>query len=437
MFKKIRNRIMILNMIMVSAVVIAAFTVIFIIIYAQEHDARRTKLMSGATPQTISFGRPFFQEGLMLADTVDGIVATGFARRIEPDAGLSFSLLVDGEGNLIDINSMVDLPESIYIRAALVNVENGERGEVVELDGRLWQYSVSSVSVAFQEANDYIYTVSGEYNDIRFLDITDSNRMLESLGLTLSGLTVVILAAFFFISRLFANRAIRPMEESFDKQSRFIADASHELRTPLSVINANCGVLYANEDETVMSQAKWVDSIISAADRMTGLTDDLLSLTRMGDKEHELQVIPFDLSAAVADAVSDIKMAALTKSLAIDERIAPGIEIESDRGHILKIMSILLDNAVKYTNSGGEICVSLQTLKRHTICAVRNSGDGVPKEELPRLFDRFYRGDPARSSENEGYGLGLAIAKAAADRLGAELTATSEPGISTEFRLVI
>ena len=439
MFKKTRNRIMLLNMVMVSAVVIAAFTVIFLIIYMQEHDARRTKLMYDAIPpMTVVAGAPFRQEGsIQVEPGVDGsVIAHGFARRIEPGEGLSFSLLLDSNGNLVEVNSVVNLPETAYGQVVRKVAESEKNSSTIELEGRTWQYYASSVTVAFQETDDVTYYVSDEYNDVRFLDVTDSDRMLESLGLTLLSLMVLILAAFFFISRLFANRAVRPMEDAFDKQSRFVTDASHELKTPLSVINANCGVLYANEDEPVASQRKWVDSIVRAADRMTGLTDNLLSLARLEETGHELQVSSFDLSAAVAAAVSEIEQTAQEKGLQVTARIEPDIQAESDREQMLNILNLLLDNAVKYTNDGDEITVSLQKEKRRIVCTVRNSGEGIPPEDLPRLFDRFYRGDPARSSGNGGYGLGLAIAKAAANRLKAELTVSSEQGQYTEFLLV-
>jgi len=249
-------------------------------------------------------------------------------------------------------------------------------------------------------------------------------------------LTLVILAVFFFISRFFANRAVRPMKEAWEKQSRFVTDASHELRTPLSVIGASCGVLYAGKDEAVGTQLKWVDNIMRATDRMTGLVSGLLTLANIDDTQLVLKNEPLDLSAVVSDAVSDIEALSLEKDLTIHRKIDPGVKIESDREHIRKVLSILLDNAAKYTDFGGEVTVSLKTEKHHVIFAVRNSGEGIPAEDLPRLFDRFYRGDPARSSENSGYGLGLAIAKAITTQMGAALSVESVLDEYTEFTLV-
>ena len=428
---------MLLNMAMVSAVVIVAFAIVFIAAYAREQSSNREKLLNDQMPQISVAVRPFTAETIHAEPVPVEFRTSGFARRILPDAGLSFSLLVDSEGNIVEINSMLDLPEAAYNQAAAEALKHNERDAAISLENRTWQYAVSAVTVEFRESSSIAFVVSGAYRDIRFLDVTDSHKMLWTLGLTLLGLTVVILAAFFFISRFFANRAIRPMEEAFEKQNRFAADASHELKTPLSVVNANCGVMYANKNETMESQTKWVDSIMRAADRMNGLIDSLLSLTRMEEKEYEINMADLDISAIVSDSVSDMEQPAIEKGLLVDKLIEPDIKVNSDKEHIRTILAILLDNAIKYTNDGGNISIFLKKEKHQVVCSVRNSGEGIPTEELSRVFDRFYRGDPARSSDTGGYGLGLAIAKATADRLGVKLTAGSEPGLYTEFRLLI
>lgn len=437
MFKKIRNRIMLLNMLTVSTVVIIAFAIVFITTYTREQSSNREKLLNDPMPQISVAGGPFVSEVIHAEPLPAGFNASGFARRILPDAGLSFSILVDSEGNLIEVNSMLDLPEAAYKQAAAEAMKHSKPDAAVFFENRSWQYAVSAVTVEFIESNNIAFVVSGAYSDIRFLDVTDSHRIIRNLGLTLAGLTVVILVVFFFISRLFANRAIRPMEEAFEKQNRFVADASHELKTPLSVINANCGVLQANRSETLESQVKWVDSITRATDRMTGLIGGLLSLARMEDTEHELRRAAFNLSEAVGSAVNETEHAAHDKGLTLNIQIEQDINVINDREQIQKILEILLDNAIKYSDKDGDVSISLIKEKRHAVCVIRNSGEGVRIEDLPRLFDRFYRGDPARTSDTGGYGLGLAIAKSIAERLGVKLSADSKPGQYTEFRFTI
>ncbi|MDR1619713.1 MAG: HAMP domain-containing histidine kinase [Clostridiales bacterium] len=439
MFKQIRNKILLLNMAMVSSVVIIAFIVVLATTYTRTQSDNRAKLLRGGMEQLIVSGGGAFRSRIQHAQPAqDGSVISSFATRISPDTGLSFSLLVDAASNVLEINSMMDLQTETYNQAAQTAMAAHNTGSIT-LEGRRWQFSASPITLLIKDANDpavAVRAIPGEFSYIRFLDVTDSYRMLQSLALILLGLSVAVLAIFFFISRFFANRAVRPMEEAWEKQNRFAADASHELKTPLTVINANCSVLYANRDETVEKQIKWVDNIARAADRMTGLVGSLLSLADMENAMTTPGCRPFDLSAEVAEATSEMDAAALGKNIAIRRSIEPGVEIENDRERVRKVLSILLDNAVKYANENGEVSVSLKREKRRAICSVRNNGVGIPQEELPHLFDRFYRGDPARSSKNSGYGLGLAIAQAITKQLGTNISVDSVPGEYTEFRIV-
>jgi len=439
MFRKIRNRILLQNMVMVSSVVIFAFIVIFTTTYTRVRNENNEKLSFARPSQHLTIPGPIFmQEGAMhwQAGTSGGEVA-GFARRVLPGAGLYFTVFVDSQNNVVEIDSMVDMEYDTYAMMAAKALEDADNSKAINVDGRMWRYMVSPVTVISREIYDLnsVIIMSEDMNHIRFLDVTDSYQMIRSLAFMLSGSIIAILAVFFFISRYFANRAIRPMEEAWEKQSRFITDASHELKTPLSVINANCGVLYAGKEETVGSQVKWVDSIMRAADRMAGLVGNMLSLVSLEDAQLELQSLSFDLSGVVSDATREIEAPSLEKGLMVRREIEDGVAIESDREHVRKVLAILLDNAVKYTDSGGEIIVALKQENRSAICTVRNSGEGIPAEDLPRLFDRFYRGDPARSSSNSGYGLGLSIARAIAKQIGAKLTVDSVLGEYTEFRL--
>jgi signal transduction histidine kinase len=309
------------------------------------------------------------------------------------------------------------------------------------MEGRSWLYTVSPlfgiVASSELDFNYSPYTYYEYIKFIRFLDVTESQQMLQSLVLTLGGLAVIILTIFFFISQYFANKAIEPMKVAFENQSRFVADASHELKTPLSVIQANCGVLYANSEETVDSQIKWVNHIVTGADRMDGLIKDLLSLSCLEDAKPSLTLSSFDLSSTVTEVLERIMAAAREKDISVDLNIEPDIMVLSDNKSINQVLHILLDNAVKYTDNGGDISVSLAKVKRRTMCVIRNSGEGISPEHLPRLFDRFYRVDASRAAENGGYGLGLAIANAVCNHIGAKLSVKSELGSYTEFTLII
>jgi len=440
MFKRIRNRILLLNMVMVSSVVIFAFAVIFTTTYTRVRNENNDKLQFARPAQHLPFsGTPFMPGGVIYSESgMQRTEVAGMVRRISPDAGMSFSVFLNLQNEIVEIDSMLDMDYETYSVMASKALEAKNGSATMNVDGRRWQFMVSpitSISREIHEATATIFIMTEELNHIRFLDVTDSYRTIRSLAIMLSGLLLAILAVFFFISRYFSNRAIRTMEEAWEKQSRFITGASHELKTPLSVINANCGVLYAGKEDTVGSQLKWVDSIMRAADRIAGLVSSMLSLASLEDTHPELQCYSFDLSGVMTDAIDEIEAPALEKGLTIYRELESGIEIESDREHVRKVLSILLDNAVKYTDNGGEIVVSLSRENRNVICTVRNTGEGIPAEDLPRLFDRFYRGDPARSSATGGYGLGLSIAKAIANQLDASITVESVSGEYTEFIL--
>jgi len=427
-------------MAMVSSVVIFAFAVIFTTTYTRVRNENNDKLkFAGPAQHMPFFGVPLVPGGVIYSESgMQRTDVAGRVRRISPDAGMSFSVFLNMRNEIVDIDSMLDLEYETYILMASKAAEAKDGSETMTIDGRTWQFVVSpitTISREMHEATSTLFIVTEELNHIRFLDVTDSYRTIRSLAFMLSGLLLAILTVFFFISRYFSNRAIRPMEEAWEKQSRFVTDASHELKTPLSVINANCGVLYAGKEDTVGSQIKWVDSIMRAADRISGLVSSMLSLVSLEDTHLEVQCGTFDLGGVTSEAIDEIEAPALEKGLTICREIESGVEIESDREHVRKILSILLDNAVKYTDSGGGIVVSLIRENHNAICTVKNTGAGIPAEDLPRLFDRFYRGDPARSSETSGYGLGLSIAKAIANQLGADITVESIPGEYTEFGL--
>jgi signal transduction histidine kinase len=344
--------------------------------------------------------------------------------------------MVDAQGNVAEIASVIDWPESIYRQAAADVMKHPAAGGVLILGGRRWQYLVSPAIVEFRSSDSMALRISGQFSSVRFLDITDSHQTLTTLAWTLCGIAAIIIVIFFFISRFFANRAIRPMEEAWNKQTRFIADASHELKTPLSIINANCGVLYANREEAIGTQLKWVDSILSNTDRMTGLIRGLLSLAQLEGARDKPRPCPFNLSETLESAAREMEPVAAEKELHIVKQLERDIEITSDQERIRQVLLILLDNAVKYTEPGGCISVSLEQGRRQLACVIRNTGEGITAENLPRVFDRFYRGDPSRSSGNRGYGLGLAIAKDITDQLGITLTADSKQGEYAEFAVL-
>ncbi len=273
-------------------------------------------------------------------------------------------------------------------------------------------------------SGNYRYAVS-ESSDGNLLVFVDCRSQLEtryqflaiSLAIGFAGLAVVsVLVA------VFSKRAIRPVIESMEKQKQFITDAGHEIKTPLAIISANAEVL-----ELTGGSSEWTDSIKNQTKRLSELIKNLLTLSKM-DEEIKTVFEKFNISDAVYDAASPFSTLAASRGKSLVINIENGIEFTGDEGMIRQLVSILLDNAVKYADDGGEIRLSLKTEHKQLELSVYNPCSVRPDGDLSRLFDRFYRADSSRSRETGGYGIGLSIAKAICDSHKCRISAKYESG---------
>jgi signal transduction histidine kinase len=227
------------------------------------------------------------------------------------------------------------------------------------------------------------------------------------------------------------ERSIKPIKESYYKQKQFISDASHELKTPLAVIHTNVDVLLTNTDE---QNKKWLEYIKSEVERMGHLTNDLLYLTQMdGAEDHQMMKTTFNISERLEHILLGLEVVAFEKNISLIYDIAPDIEMHGNAEQVSQVMMILLDNAIKYTQTGGDISILLSKSTHHINLSVTNSGDGISEEDLPYVFDRFYRADKVRSRESGSYGLGLSIAKTIVEQHNGKITCESKVGDQTNF----
>ncbi len=259
---------------------------------------------------------------------------------------------------------------------------------------------------------------------IVFMDIRTYNQIQKNLLYSTSLIGLLTILGFFLLSIALAFWLVKPVKETFDKQKLFISNASHELKTPLAVISANTDVL-----ETETGENKWLGYIRSETTRMNELVNELLCLARLDDKTgHKPVMTEFNLTDVFLQTVLpfESRVFELGKQLEVDA--APDIKYKGDQSQIRHIITILLDNAVKYSDEHGLIRARLYTRSSKKIIEVYNTGEGVPKDKLNKIFERFYRRDEARNSSSGGYGLGLAIAKASAEANGGKISAQSEYG---------
>ena len=208
-----------------------------------------------------------------------------------------------------------------------------------------------------------------------------------------------------------AGKALTPVQEAFERQNAFVADASHELRTPLAVIRANAEFL--QESEPTSEEAS---EIVSETDRLSSLVDSLLAVAR-GDTNGAVAYDELDLGAVVEGTAASMR--------------------RGSREQLRQLVVILVDNALRYTGSGGHVEVDVTGRDGSAVVAVTDTGIGIPPEALGQVFERFYRADEARNRDSGGAGLGLAIAQKLVDEHGGSIAAESAPGEGSTFTVTL
>jgi integral membrane sensor signal transduction histidine kinase len=240
---------------------------------------------------------------------------------------------------------------------------------------------------------------------------------------------------FFAISVLLSTWILKPVEKSWQQQNRFVSDASHELRTPITVILANLNILSSKKDDLIKTQYQWIDNTKEEANRMKQLVDELLFLARSDDRQNKLVFSKIDLSELLLSRMLSFEALAFEKGIRLDYEIADGLYIIGHEGNVKQLLSILLDNAMKYCGDNGSVYLKAFSLKDRTYVLVKNSGDLIDAEDLKHIFERFYRTDKSRSRTEGGYGLGLAIAKTIVDNMHGKISVLSDKENGTVFKL--
>ena len=261
-----------------------------------------------------------------------------------------------------------------------------------------------------------------------------THSMLK-LCAALLGIWAGAMALFWAVSNRLSIIAARPMEEAIRREKQFVADASHDLKTPLSVILANNAILMENPDAPAGTLTRWLDSTQEAAKRMQQLIGEMLTLAEAERQETPLTLEPIDLAEIAMKAALELESVAFEKNVALDTDLPEKCVIRGNADYLLRIVTSLLENALKYEPAGGQVILALTQSKRKTVLSVRNPGSRIPEEDLPHVFDRFYRGDKSRTNSQGSFGLGLAITKEMTQRLGGSVTAASSETEGTTFRV--
>lgn len=393
MFKRLRRRFVIINMSLLTLVFVAIFASIY-------------TLTAFSGERQINF-------------TLDRVMNSPL-KPFPGEPKIATSLLVELNqyNEIVVFSSFITMNEEVIKEAV---------AKAVATSANFGKIKAGDFSYSFLKKETYFGT------RIAFVDRTFLQESLRSIFIIFMAVAGASLIILFLISVFLANRAIEPIKEAFEKQEQFIADASHELKTPLAIVKTNLAVIEGNKYETVESQSKWLDFIHLQTDRMSNLINDMLSLAKLDSLEQTVLFQSFNLSDLINGVVLAFEAASFENNIELRTDIQEDVFFYGDKNGFERLITILMDNAIKNTPKKGLIIVSLACTKNNIEIIVKNTGAGIDPKDIDKIFERFYRADSSRARESGGYGLGLAIAKSIVQNHNGKIYAKSNLGEDTSF----
>ncbi|WP_024833257.1 sensor histidine kinase [Ruminiclostridium josui] len=414
MFKKLRNRFLISNLVIISVMLIISFASIYLITYKNVSSEIKMELHR--------IEDSYFKHNDNMGQHPPDFGIQKPPKRNDIDSPheriISFMVKTDLQWNIIDKASFFNVEDELYENAKKKAISKNNNTGNFNIENEHWTFSITPIMNGYR---------------LVFMDTTSQYEILKTLIYTFLFVALIMFIIIYFISRFFANRSIKPVQEAFERQKQFIADASHELKTPLAVINTNVDVLLSNKRDTIESQSKWLNYIKSESERMAKLTNDLLYLTQMDNSDNKIIFSNFNMSEAVENIILTMEAVIYERNLSLIYELEPELFTYGNDEQIRQVVMILLDNAIKYSNTNGTISIALYKQNSDIILSITNTGEGIAPEHLKKIFDRFYRTDKSRSRRLGGYGLGLAIAKAIVDQHNGKIYAESTLNVKTTF----
>ena len=287
-------------------------------------------------------------------------------------------------------------------------------------------------TTGFQGIYRYRVTETEDGAKYVFLDCRREISNFRTVLVTTISVSLLGLAAVFVLVVIFSRMVFRPVEESIQKQKRFITDASHELKTPLTIIDANIEVM-----EMESGESQWTKSTRKQIQRLSGLVQQLVTLSRLDEEKGLEEKCEFNLSEAVSECVQPYESLAQTREKNLTLNIEEDITYTGDERSIRQLAGILMDNAVKYSSENGNITLTLKKKGKKIFLEVYNDADDLPQGKLDVLFERFYRLDSSRNSGTGGSGIGLSMAKAIVQAHKGKITAEHKNGRGLTITVIL
>lgn len=405
MIQKLKRKFVLINMISVSTILITAFILVGITNYSrQQHEFQ--DILTRTMAETNRSNMPKVEIGNPKADN-----------KFNPST--TFWVTLDSNGAIM--NTATDNVE--------ITGENLNTAIAGALDSSSGKGYIRSLNLYF------LKKATPEGSRIVFLDVQTQVRSFHTLILTLCIFAACGLFAFFLISVYLAKWSVRPVEEAWDRQRQFIADASHELKTPLTVILANAGIILNHKKDTIESQQKWILFVKDEAERMKKLVEDMLFLAKSDASKLPAIKSELNMSDLVWSASLPFESIAFEQGIVLESEIASDIKMLGNEKELKQLIGIMLDNACKYASARGAVTIRLdKTDKIHL--SIHNTGGSITEEQQKHLFERFYRTDESRDRKAGGYGLGLAIAKSIIDHHHGKILVKSSEHTGTTFEII-
>lgn len=368
--------------------------------------------------------RPKKEKGFSIRKNIQNIIGPPDVKRLSRSV---FSVRVDAEKELFKVLSFFPLryteEELSLLVSAVVNLQ----------DTNTPKYIVDSIGSFL-----YIKDSRGDSVLITFADYTKEIQVAIRLAVISAGIYLLALLISMVVAWFVAENSVKPVRKAFETQKQFVADAGHELKTPLAVIGANVDAL-AGE----ITGNKWIGYIKTEISRMDSLVSDLLFLAKNDSGRSPMVFAPFDLSRTVEATVLPFESIVFEQGKKLELEIGSQIKYVGDQRKIAQVVAILVDNAIKNTWKGGLVKISLSTVSSRRFSGLRlferpvlevyNQGEGLDKDEMQKVFQRFYRADSSRDRETGGSGLGLSIAQAIVRDHNGDITVKGQKGSWISF----
>ncbi len=392
MLKSLKRKCIFISMLLIGVVLFSIFTSICIITYRSEESEIKTELKRSIL---------LSQKSDLFDPINDKMIPSSYV----------FTANVKSNGTVIVFNSEID---EKTVKSAVREAMSSEasNGIIKNLHLSFLKDTSNGETLIAFVSRDGLY-----------------NRVNATIIMSITAFAVCMLL-FYYISKHLVELALEPVYKVWNQQKQFIADASHDLKTPLTVILANNNILASHKEESVDSQMQWIESTGEEATRMSELVNKMLELAKSEDGLNPPSLEIINISEICEETLLQFEVVAFEKNVSVESKIEPNIQCKTNSDVLIKILQILFDNAVKYSPDGDQITVSLSG----TRFSINNKGEPISEEDLPHIFERFYRASKAR--EVGGYGLGLSIAQNLAQSINAKIDVESNEQDGTTFSII-